>query len=279
MTLYEWSSLSVRLIWSYEGVPVISSGEREIKSLVAWFIRQGSVTLEYGKARVTATNEQWLMPPVGPSYRTFSDDADIVSISFTASWADGKLLFNESSAHILNHHEHPTLLAAAIPLQSYIARYFPDAQNALPETSIHIDQYLKLKELLYSWIIKYCSAMIADGAIHARNPDVDPLAFDASSKIHNWRFKEPFTASNLASSLGLSTFQLNRLFIDAYNKTAHQYFEDTRLESALNMLRQGDMKVKEIAYSLGFKQASHFSRWFKDHTQMTPASYREKRPN
>jgi AraC-like DNA-binding protein len=36
------------------------------------------------------------------------------------------------------------------------------------------------------------------------------------------------------------------------------------------------LSIKEIGYRLGFKQASHFTKWFTRRVGMTPKTYRER---
>ena len=44
---------------------------------------------------------------------------------------------------------------------------------------------------------------------------------------------------------------------------------------AKNLLYHTSMSVKEIAFQLGFQSASHFFRFFKKHTGMSPLGYRK----
>lgn len=58
-----------------------------------------------------------------------------------------------------------------------------------------------------------------------------------------------------------------------YGKTIHQYHADHKLESALQMLNQGEMLVKEVAFKIGYQNPSHFITAFKKKFGYTPKQY------
>lgn len=74
-----------------------------------------------------------------------------------------------------------------------------------------------------------------------------------------------------AFSLSVRTFR-NRL---SQNGSSFQALLDQqRQEQACALLRDSEVSVKEIAYRLGFRESSNFSRVFKRWTGMTPLDYR-----
>lgn len=58
-----------------------------------------------------------------------------------------------------------------------------------------------------------------------------------------------------------------------YGKTIHQYHTDHKLESALQMLTNGEMLVKEVAFSIGYQNPSHFISAFKKKFGYTPKQF------
>ncbi|HUR32096.1 MAG TPA: AraC family transcriptional regulator [Saprospiraceae bacterium] len=61
-----------------------------------------------------------------------------------------------------------------------------------------------------------------------------------------------------------------------FGKTIHQYHSDHKLESALQMLNQGELLVKEIAFRIGYQNPSHFISAFKKKFGYTPKQYLRK---
>ena len=62
----------------------------------------------------------------------------------------------------------------------------------------------------------------------------------------------------------------------AYDKTFSEYLRDLRLEEASRLLRETDMPIDQVAFSVGLKSASGFHRNFLLSYGMTPAQYREQ---
>ncbi|HUR30816.1 MAG TPA: AraC family transcriptional regulator [Saprospiraceae bacterium] len=58
-----------------------------------------------------------------------------------------------------------------------------------------------------------------------------------------------------------------------YGKTIHQYHTDHKLESAMQMLNQGELLVKEVAFKIGYQNPSHFISAFKKKFGYTPKQY------
>ncbi len=55
--------------------------------------------------------------------------------------------------------------------------------------------------------------------------------------------------------------------------SARQYFEKRRMQHAQEQLRLPGVRVKEVAYGLGFRHLPHFSKWFRGATGQTPRHY------
>ncbi len=63
---------------------------------------------------------------------------------------------------------------------------------------------------------------------------------------------------------------------EAYNKTFSEYLRDMRLQEAARLLRETDMPIDQVAFSVGLKSASGFYRNFLLSYGMTPTQYRQK---
>jgi AraC-like DNA-binding protein len=71
-----------------------------------------------------------------------------------------------------------------------------------------------------------------------------------------------FRPNALAELCGVSMRTLQRYFRAHYDQTVSDWLRDLRLNEALSSLKQCD-SVKEVAFDLGYKQPSHFTRDFK----------------
>ncbi|MFZ5961739.1 GlxA family transcriptional regulator [Thalassococcus sp. BH17M4-6] len=86
--------------------------------------------------------------------------------------------------------------------------------------------------------------------------------------------EEPISPSVLASEVGMSTRQLERLFRRYLNRSPKRYYMELRLQKARNLLMQTDMSVINVALACGFASPSHFSKCYRAHYDTTP--YRER---
>lgn len=86
--------------------------------------------------------------------------------------------------------------------------------------------------------------------------------------------EDPISPAVLATQVGMSTRQLERLFRRYLNRSPKRYYMELRLQKARNLLMQTDMSVINVALACGFASPSHFSKCYRAHYDTTP--YRER---
>lgn len=91
------------------------------------------------------------------------------------------------------------------------------------------------------------------------------------------RLEDILTIEEMAARCALSTSHFSSVFRKATGMSPLLYFIRLKLEKACLNLRDSDMKVKDIASSLGYKDPYYFSRLFKKYMRISPESYRELR--
>ena len=78
-----------------------------------------------------------------------------------------------------------------------------------------------------------------------------------------------FRAAALAKDCGISLRQLERFFLLRTSKPPQRWLNELRQQHAIVLIVEGK-PVKEVAYELGYKQPSHFSREFKRFHGVSP---------
>jgi AraC-like DNA-binding protein len=78
----------------------------------------------------------------------------------------------------------------------------------------------------------------------------------------------------LSSRFRLSEKHFRRLFKAHTGLSPYQYYMQTRIHRAKEMLLGTTLSIKEIAASLHFENAFHFSKAFKDKAGMSPSQWR-----
>jgi AraC family transcriptional regulator len=74
---------------------------------------------------------------------------------------------------------------------------------------------------------------------------------------------EPIEVAELASIAGRSPFHFSRIFTRSVGMTPHRYVVRLRLQRAIELVREGQSGLAEIAARTGFSDQSHLSRWVR----------------
>lgn len=88
------------------------------------------------------------------------------------------------------------------------------------------------------------------------------------------RFKEDRKVDNYAKDLGITAKHLAHVIKKSTGKHPSEWLESYALLEAKKMLRNTDESIQNIAFDLNFATPSHFSKFFKDRTDMTPKEFR-----
>ncbi len=84
----------------------------------------------------------------------------------------------------------------------------------------------------------------------------------------------PRTLAQIADLAGLSTRQLQRLFMSELARTPEQFFVEMRLRAASDLLAHTDDSIGDIALQCGFGNQSHFARTFQSNFGHRPSDVR-----
>ncbi len=79
----------------------------------------------------------------------------------------------------------------------------------------------------------------------------------------------------LGEFLHLSPDYVNRLFMRAVGQSIHRYHLQRRMEAGMNLLKEGKLMVKQVAYQVGFGDPLYFSRAFKKFHGVWPTQVAE----
>lgn len=89
-------------------------------------------------------------------------------------------------------------------------------------------------------------------------------------------YASDITLDAIQSDLHLSKFYLAKTFKEVTGITIFQFLIQRRVYQAKIELIEGKRPITEIGYDVGFKHPSHFSRAFKQYTNLTPEQYRKQ---
>lgn len=98
---------------------------------------------------------------------------------------------------------------------------------------------------------------------------------DAVRYIHKNYINPDLSITDVANEVHLSSAYLNLSFKKEKGITLKQYIINYRLEVAKKMLKEHNIKIKDIATDCGFIDNGYFAKVFRKEIGMTPLEYRE----
>jgi AraC-like DNA-binding protein len=81
------------------------------------------------------------------------------------------------------------------------------------------------------------------------------------------------TMHELKKASGLSPATINRIFRRHTGQSAMRYFQRMRTARSRELLREGRLSIKEVAFACGFRSPQYFSRAFKRDTGRSPRDW------
>jgi transcriptional regulator GlxA family with amidase domain len=107
----------------------------------------------------------------------------------------------------------------------------------------------------------------------AVNPEGSEPASRVASLIEA-RYSEPLEIASLAAEVGATERTLSRRFARIYGLSPAAYLRARRSAAAAALLVSSTLAVEEIAWRVGYADASAFARAFRAYSGASPAAYR-----
>lgn len=150
-----------------------------------------------------------------------------------------------------------------------------------PEIRLVLQQLLdcpperKLRKLYLEGKVLELVSLFCDGVIDGQKKDKEISKEDyrclmnARELIDN-RFLHPLTIAQIAEQCFLSETKLKQGFKSCFNCTIYEYIVEKRMELAYRLLHNEKYKVKDVAWMVGYSNASHFIDAFKKRYGIKP---------
>lgn len=87
---------------------------------------------------------------------------------------------------------------------------------------------------------------------------------------------EKITLKMIANYLGISEIHVSRIFKAETGKNLIQYVNEQKIQRAIELMEQSNMKIKEVAEAVGFEEQLYFNKVFKKMIGVSPSKYRGK---
>lgn len=107
-------------------------------------------------------------------------------------------------------------------------------------------------------------------------PDTKLDSIRKFSLLVEMHFKEKHRVSDYAELMNMTSKSLSNLFARYHTKSPLKVITSRIMLEAKRLLDFSDKNINEIAFDLGFEEASHFSKLFKNYVGQSPKQYKEK---
>ena len=111
-----------------------------------------------------------------------------------------------------------------------------------------------------------------------RNLKLHELLNIAKEYIDN-NFAKDLTLSQVAKYIYLSDSYFAHSFKDKFGISPKSYILKVRIEEAKELLENTDLKIADVALSVGFSSQQRFNDIFRKYTEVTPLRYRQMKKN
>ncbi|OUS77969.1 hypothetical protein B1748_04145 [Paenibacillus sp. MY03] len=118
--------------------------------------------------------------------------------------------------------------------------------------------------------LRHLSSMLRDAKRHSCRKEV----LQVIAILHE-RLDDKMTLDMLATSVSLNESYLCRIFKQDTGKSIFQYINELKIDRAVELLKQRDARIKEVALSVGIEDPFYFNRLFKKMVGVSPSEYRK----
>ncbi len=219
-----------------------------------------SVVDHFGRSVTLHTHDMMLTDSIGPCRFRLQGEGTLVCFDLPRSWFERNLLSNDMA------------LARRLDGSSGIGRLLSTMITTVTQYGEEFDAFDRdvVMESAQSLLIRSLR----------NSSDISTTVFNDRTVaiLRKWaqdNLEDPdITPVEMAQACGLSRRQLYRVFA-AYGLTPSAWLWQVRLEAAHALLRErSDLRVTEVAFAVGFNDASHFSRLFKNQFGISPRQLR-----
>ncbi|OYW31406.1 MAG: hypothetical protein B7Z47_01200 [Chthoniobacter sp. 12-60-6] len=269
-----WRTLRCEWLWVYRGpVPQCGVWSAEIP------VPAGVFFVERGEVRIRADGKEICVPRgqgffSSPHLRRhwFAPNTSLLSVGFRSQWPDGTSLFRNALNFTASA---PSLRQATRKLFASIhgPRKIVTYRQAIEATAYSAAEWAAREAAFAAWFSVWIETLHQLG--------VEPVSQARASRrrvdqLVAWLQSLPpdQTSPSLPPGFPIGSRRAEQLLQQQFGIGLRTFMERRRLDVARERIVADQHTLKEIAFALGFRHASHFTAWFRRHAGVSPSAYR-----
>lgn len=269
-----WRSLRHEWLWVYRSpVPQCGVWSAEIP------VPAGVFFVERGEVRIQADGRETIVPRgqaffSSPRLRRhwFAPGTRLLSIGFRSQWPDGTSLFRDALNFAADT---PALRKASQHLFARIhgTRKVVTYRQAIEPATYSASEWAMREAAFTAWFAVWMETLQQLGVQPVFQPRARRRRVD---QLVAWLQALPLdqTAPSLPPDFPIGIRRAEQLLQQQFGTGLRMFMERRRLDVARERIVADQATLKEIAFTLGFRHASHFTAWFRRHTGVSPSEYR-----
>lgn len=157
-------------------------------------------------------------------------------------------------------------------------------EKLLTDISIEINnreegfKILVQARMLELWL--YVIRLRYNGALHKDDSESttwkNQVVYEAADYIKK-HFDESKSLNDISSKFYVDKCYLSRIFKSMTGFTVNEYINIQRIRQAQKLLEETSYSITEIAHTVGYDNATYFSRIFRKYIESTPLQYRKNK--
>lgn len=152
-------------------------------------------------------------------------------------------------------------------IHSYLKVMIKEQQNFYRDMILF--EYIKI------FLYEACHIMddtVSEGTPKAKERNITNRFFQLIEE----KYKDDRKVENYAEQIGITPKHLAFVIKKATGKYPSEWLDNYVLLESKRMLRNTDLSIQEISYCLNFSTPSHFGKFFKSRSGLTPKKFRDR---
>jgi two-component system response regulator YesN len=146
--------------------------------------------------------------------------------------------------------------------------------NVTFQNNNYIQEYLSINDILY--LKSWCLSRIEEiaGSIKVAKTNRCHYLATAAKDYINRHYNEELSLEDVSREVNLSPQYFSRFFKNETGCNFIDYLTQVRINKAIELLKEKNLSVKEVCYTIGYNDPNYFSRIFKKITGYSPSDHK-----